>query len=719
MRTLNLFRQLPVWLLGAALCMGGVATSYAVDDVGLFQLDGNPLDDNALGTLSDDWETLCDPVGGAGDGCNNAGPGPGPNGSAVVFTGIKNDPNDTSIFTGGGSKDKLDITSWLHKNGSVSQKSDITNAYAAAYTVPAGAGDGVNEEDDLIIYFGADRLDNEGSTFMGFWFFQNNIKLNPLSPMTGSFDGEHKNGDFLVLANFPQANNAVPLIQVLAWDTKCTKKDSVTPMPGQCAETNLRLVLGESGAGAICTQGGLPQLACAITNTEGGANDPVDSPWPYVSADGDINSFPFESFFSGGINVSKLIPGTTGCFSSFMAETRSAESISASLEDFSLDEFQLCGASAVTEIFNVTQNKVIPIEEPLNDDSVVGDSIRDKVTIIGTALGSSTSPDPASPPDVTFVLFDNGTCTPEFDVDGDGFPNDLLTDAKVLDDSTVPLLVDGFPIDGTATASSDIFVLTQTGAHSYRAFWAGDENYPGGAISACEPFSVIQPKLTIQKEIDSCGVDAGEFAVSVVDVNDVVVMSATLGDGETEGPNGLAPGTYTVSEVVQDAYVAFYDATLTECVAGASGDVQSITLAGNADKTCTFLNVRKPQVTVIKQFVGGAAGTFDLRVAGIKVNTLDVPLQGSTLIHTLVGSSSNNFGTPTVSEVATGTTNLANYSTIIQCDDGTSAAWDKDESTTERSVTLDTALLPGDHVTCTITNISPVGAKACLNPLTP
>src|SRR3990167_8900821 len=120
--------------------MGGVAISYAVDDIGLFQLDGNPLDDNALGTLPDDWETLCDPVGGAGDGCNNAGPGPGPNGSAVVFTGIKNDPPDTTIFTGGGSKDKSDITSWLHKNGSVSQKSDITNAYAAAYTVPAGAG---------------------------------------------------------------------------------------------------------------------------------------------------------------------------------------------------------------------------------------------------------------------------------------------------------------------------------------------------------------------------------------------------------------------------------------------------------------------------------------------------------------------------------------------------------------------------------------------------
>jgi hypothetical protein len=64
--------------------------------------------------------------------------------------------------------------------------------------------------------------------------------------------------------------------------------------------------------------------------------------------------------------------------------------------------------------------------------------------------------------------------------------------------------------------------------------------------------------------------------------------------------------------------------------------------------------------------------------------------------------------------VATGDTSLADYSTIIQCDDGTSAAWDLTESPDERSVTLKT-LQPGDHVTCTITNISPDLGKACLS----
>lgn len=701
MRTLNLFRQLPVWLLGAALCMGGVATIYAVDEIDLFQLDGNPSHDGGVG--GDDWETLYN--GGSNDG-----------GSAVRFTGIQADPPDATIFSGGGSKDINDISSWLHKNGSVSQKSDITNAYAAAYIYP-GPDTDEHKTGDLIIYMGADRLDNEGDTFMGFWFFQNSISLDPV-PSTGpggTFNELHVNDDVLVLMNFPQANNAVPEIKVIKWDDSCSKAANNNPQPNECAAQNLRLIASQSAENAVCTPGGVDQVACAITNLEGTPNDGVASPWPYVSAEGDVNAFPFETIFSGGINLSNLLPESSGCFSSFMAETRSSKEYTASLEDFSLDEFQLCAASAVTDIFNETQDKTIPIEDPLNDDSVVGDSIHDNVTITGTALGSSTSPDPASPPDVTFVLFDNGTCTPAVDDDEDGFPDVPATDANVLDVSTASL-VGGTPDDGIATAQSDTFVLTQTGAHSYRAFWDGDENYPDRAISACEPFAVIQPQLTIRKEILSCADDGGEFTVSVDGttafnalLGDLTVASTT--DGDTVGPKGLAPATYTVREVVQDAYVAVYDGVLSDCAAGANGGVQSVVLAGLDDKTCTFLNVRKPQVTVIKKIVG-TAGTFDLFVGATEVvSDGGDQSQGSTLIHTLVGS---NFGTPTVSEVGTGTTSLANYSTIIQCDDGTSGAWDLTAGAGARSVTLGT-LAPGDHVTCTITNISPDLGKACLS----
>lgn len=42
-------------------------------------------------------------------------------------------PAPQSIFTGGGSKDPLDISQWKYKDGAVPDKDDITNAYAAAY----------------------------------------------------------------------------------------------------------------------------------------------------------------------------------------------------------------------------------------------------------------------------------------------------------------------------------------------------------------------------------------------------------------------------------------------------------------------------------------------------------------------------------------------------------------------------------------------------------
>ena len=58
----------------------------------------------------------------------------------------------------------------------------------------------------------------------------------------------------------------------------------------------------------------------------------------------------------------EVITGTafSGCFSSFMAETRSSESIDASLEDFRLNDFQLCSATAVTTIHDGSRTDALP-----------------------------------------------------------------------------------------------------------------------------------------------------------------------------------------------------------------------------------------------------------------------------------------------------------------------------------------------------------------------
>ena len=102
-----------------------------------------------------------------------------PNNCASVIAQFKVDPAPFSIFTGGGSKDAIDLSSWNWKDdaGGLPDKDNITNAYARAYTVNG----------DLILYYGADRFANDGDAQLGFWFFQNNVTVNA----NGSFDGIH------------------------------------------------------------------------------------------------------------------------------------------------------------------------------------------------------------------------------------------------------------------------------------------------------------------------------------------------------------------------------------------------------------------------------------------------------------------------------------------------------------------------------------------------
>ena len=54
-----------------------------------------------------------------------------------------------------------------------------------------------NKGGDKIAYFGADRFDGSGDSFIGFWF-QNKVGLGA----NGSFTGVHKDGDLLVLSDF-------------------------------------------------------------------------------------------------------------------------------------------------------------------------------------------------------------------------------------------------------------------------------------------------------------------------------------------------------------------------------------------------------------------------------------------------------------------------------------------------------------------------------------
>ena len=249
-----------VGVLGALL----ISNALAVHDLGLFELDRNAEDPGGA-MLPDDWATLY------ANGSNTGG-------NSDVFTGILPDittPVDAGDqFQGGGSKDDLDVDQWLWKAGEPLDKDDITNAYAAAYTIPEGAVDPDDENDvgDTVIYFGLDRFDNSGSAQVGFWFFQNEIGLTD-TPSGGGFrfSGVHAVGDVLVQSDF-SGGGTIDSVNLYEW------------VGSGGSDGTLDLV----ASGTDCATPGLSDDAgCAIVNL---GNTP--SPWPYTPKSGPTNVFP-------------------------------------------------------------------------------------------------------------------------------------------------------------------------------------------------------------------------------------------------------------------------------------------------------------------------------------------------------------------------------------------------------------------------------------------
>jgi hypothetical protein len=275
----------------------------APDDNGLFELDAN-VADTAAG-LPDDWANIF----------NNTD-------SSFVDTGIVADPAPQSIFTGGESKDYEDIPEWKHKNGSVPDKDDITNAYAAAYTLGG----------ETFVYFGMDRFAVQGSSNVGFWFLQDDVAPIPGTPVgsTSTFSGQHEVGDILVLSEFSDGGGGVS-IKVFEW---------VGTGGDEGGGTLDTLFGGATGTPADCDDTGAAATVCANVNTSPILDATI--PWNYVGKSG-VRNMPTASFFEGGINLSALLPEEP-CITNMVAETRSSFEVNAVLKDFVAANFSLCGA---------------------------------------------------------------------------------------------------------------------------------------------------------------------------------------------------------------------------------------------------------------------------------------------------------------------------------------------------------------------------------------
>src|SRR5437867_7602726 len=254
------------------------------------------LDGNVTTTTAHDWDQVFAGTSGAL--------------AANFVTDAVNTTAD-DIYTGGGSKDTLGIQQgqWLFTGSKPQGKNDITHAYAAAYTDPSNG--------HLLLYAGLDRFDNSGDATAGFWFFKNAIGLNPNVTQNGGhpFTGQHANGDILLVSDFT-IGGSTSTIKVFKW------------------------VGNDSTGGLVALNNGNPISGNTFAIVNGG---PISVPWSYTNKSGS-NQPASGEFLEEGVDLTAL--GLQGCFSSFLAETRSSQSPTATLSDFVIGQFPLCSMAA-------------------------------------------------------------------------------------------------------------------------------------------------------------------------------------------------------------------------------------------------------------------------------------------------------------------------------------------------------------------------------------
>ncbi|HET9975800.1 MAG TPA: hypothetical protein VFQ20_00050 [Burkholderiaceae bacterium] len=510
--------------LGSALAAGIIVVSgvvliatpaRSVHETGTFELDGNVADP---GTPGDDWASAN--FGGVG-------------GSQLAKTGVIADAAPASIFTGGGSKDDLDLNGplsgaggWKHKSGSVPDKDDITNAYAVAYNVGG----------KLVIYAGADRLDNSGDAFMGFWFFQNQVGLGPVSGNSGPFVGQHAVGDVLVLANFTGGGTTVN-IEVLKWVGTGGNVNGTLQRIGGIAGGTPATCSGSLGAG---------DLFCGVANTTGGETPP----WTYLSKSG-TSSFPTATFFEVGINISDVFAqsggGAVPCFSSFMAETRSSSSVSAVLKDFALGSFPVCGIA----VSKVCKDPI------LVTNTTVGYTIEGRVenTGFGTLTNVNLSDNPTAA-----TAFERFACNGNVPTGGSlgGFPTTLPPLTSVCYRATFNTTTNGQDDVVTATASAGAATVSATaGADCPNLNLSPALDVTKACTTA---LAVENNRLVVQVNVSGTVTNTGDSALQNVTVTDTDVAGNLLGPttlalGETKtftasyfpssAENRLSPGSST------------------------------------------------------------------------------------------------------------------------------------------------------------------------------
>jgi hypothetical protein len=375
---------------------------------------------------------------------------------------------------------------------------------------------------------------------MGFWFFQDTVQANP----GGTFSGNHQIGDILVLIHFHQSAGEGPEVHIYEWNP-----------PLADAADNLRLVA--SGLGGEC--GDVPLLPSCVTTNH--VEEP--SPWPYEPKQGTPGFFPPESFIEGGVNLTQVLGGEI-CFSSFMAETRSSSSVTATLKDFVLGTFPICGIEVdkTCDVISLTATPAFQVD------------------FSGFVTNTGAGSFPAG--SIITVVDDAGT------------PGDPADDVQIVEVLGAPLDPGGqVPFQGSFESSMN---------PPYNTVYASIEAF--GAVTVADPYSIectplqLNPALQLTKTCSVSLETVNGYLVVRVDLQgdvtntgDVPLMVTVEDDdaGVLLGPIEILPG---ITEVFSSFY---YPAT----AEGGVTDPDLAAFSGNVTATGTSPFIVEPVVEVL------------------------------------------------------------------------------------------------------------------------
>jgi hypothetical protein len=496
--TTNVENSVTSSLLNASTAPLPACVASALSWENVFEIDGNAAADDTCGT-TDDWNLFL--PGTVDNTATTVTLGTGPPGSALNWSFIADPPIKTDlIYSGGGSKDFKDVTSWRQvARGTGPPKDDVEHAFAAKYH------DGITGHD--VIVFGGDRPTNNGDANIGFWFFQNEVAPVTSGALAGTFSGEHKNGDVFVLSAFGNGGGNVGQVEVLVW----VGDDPATAATVCGASPYFGTIDPKSDSpdfpnGSLCVLPGAGGTAgVGITN---GA--PILVSWQYVNKDTRTDckfanlpcTIPSPDFFEGAIDLNNLGLATE-CFASFLLETRSSDEVSAVLKDFAIGDFQLnctldcskvasadvCEGGDITFTYTVT-NGGVDITAKLRDDLGNDGTTTPDIWITGTKADDGTGTCVTSSTESTIALTANQifTCTRKLTSPAAGTYTDKLyatgtngSGSIALDcNSGDPTVVHVFP-------NPDITISTITCGDGVTMLTATDSNNSGATFSWTTP----------------------------------------------------------------------------------------------------------------------------------------------------------------------------------------------------------------------------------------